>query len=591
MSHIIDAKSAHLQSSAIIAHEHLQGLTNTTHFATRANNITQQAIKHIAEQPQTAPLPDHAWLVATTPVSLGGLGLRNSSYESTISFFITYLRTIRHAHIGVPSVEHRITLPQSLSADFKNWEQSTLKPLKHFKRILNIFINMKLFHIPDHIEDKLLYIIQDMPLNNLQRNFKRKISKLKIKSELETEIKPDDEIKLPLTLPLMLSEYTAIGLTQPSRAIQHNRIKPHHFRHVLRRKLRLPHPDLIGITKCPHPRCNQPLDPYGDHFMSSKCCPKTAAHNKFRNALCTVIKELAPISEDINNKNQIEIEPTNVCPSYPNNRPADIRINLNSSKHHHFRKIAIDVTFIPQNFDNPPPRLQSHSLTTEQVFRLHEKGENSKFRGQTQGNTQIIKELNDLKYIFIPATFDGFGKIGPVITNFLQGPNTPYKHFERNTNRFEPEAKIAAHNATKHKERITNFLHNADKQWITQHNSENAWYTPSHKAKTPSAWAKQYLGLSIINIIGTHMETGVNNTLYPPKRSTTNETNAGTRQDYFTQPSRYQTRNKQTNNNLHQSPTTTHTQTTNTSGIKISSVPFVVNRNRLDTRNEERRIR
>ena len=167
----------------------------------------------------------------------------------------------------------------------------------------------------------------------------------------------------------------------------------------------------------------------------------------------------------------------------------------------------------------------------------------------------------------------------------------PYKHFEGNTSRFEPEAKIAAHNATKHKERITNFLHNADKQWITQHNSENAWYTPSHKAKTPSAWAKQYLGLSIINIIGTHMETGVNNTLYPPKRSTTNETNAGTRQDYFTQPSRYQTRNKQTNNNLHQSPTTTHTQTTNTSGIKISSVPFVVNRNRLDTRNEERRIR
>ena len=87
---------------------------------------------------------------------------------------------------------------------------------------------MKLFHIPEHIEDTLLYIIQDMPLNNLQRNFKRKISKLKIKTELETEIKPDDEIKLPLTLPLMLSEYTAIGLTQPSRAIQHNRIKPHH---------------------------------------------------------------------------------------------------------------------------------------------------------------------------------------------------------------------------------------------------------------------------------------------------------------------------------------------------------------------------
>mmetsp|Transcript_1346 Transcript_1346/g.2156 ORF Transcript_1346/g.2156 Transcript_1346/m.2156 type:complete len:236 (+) Transcript_1346:377-1084(+) len=225
--------------------------------------------------------------------------------------------------------------------------------------------------------------------------------------------------------------------------------------------------------------------------MNSKCCPKTAAHNKFRNALCTILKELTPITEDINNKNQIEIEPTNVCPSYPNNRPADIKINLNTSKHNHFRKVAIDVTFIPQKFENIPNQLQSHSLITEQVFRL-----------------------------FIPATFDGFGKIGPVITNFLQGPNTPYKHFERNTLRFEPEAKTASHNATKHKERITNLFHKADKQWITQHNFGNAWFTPSHKAKTPSAWAKQYLGLNIINIIGTHFETGLNNTLYPPPNET-----------------------------------------------------------------------
>ena len=233
--------------------------------------------------------------------------------------------------------------------------------------------------------------------------------------------------------------------------------------------------------------------------------------------------------------------------------------------------------------------MQSHSLITEQVFRLHEKGENSKFRGQTQGSTQVIKELNDLKYLFIPATFDGFGKIGPVITNFLQGPNTPYKHFERNTLRFEPEAKVASHNATKHKERITNLFHNADKQWVTQHNSGNAWYTPSHKAKTPSAWAKQYLGLNIINIIGTHFETGLNNTLYPPKRNLAQDTNTGTRLDYFNQPTRHQT-NTHNINKFNPQPTNPHTRPTPTTyGIKISPVPYVVCRKRQDK--EEGRIR
>ena len=540
LKHNIESKSAHLQSSAILTLDSINTIDNDSQFATQSNKLTKDAIKHILEQPLDKELPDHSWLVATTPLRLGGLGLRDARVESTISFFVTWLQSIRKCTKGVNKDKRVIknaefiTLPTSLTSIFESWNTSTLKPLVHFRQVLQLLLPC--LHIPKGTTNHINYIINDMPMKGLQRKIKYKIFKQSYKNIYsEAHAYKDPVIS---HLPAMLSKYTAIGLTHLSRSLPVNRPKPTHYRFMMCRKLRCPIPELLLQIKCSKCKKSPEIDIYGDHLMV--CTSKTKAHNHFRDVLYTVAQQLCPITQDILNGKCIELEPPGIAPSHPENKPADVLIHLNNDKFTHIKKVAIDVTFVKhENFKMPTSPMMSSSTMTEQVYRHHTKFEHKKFSGQTQSRRrsdgsiadgqEVMRDLINLRHQFIPATFDSFGQLGPAITDLLHGPNTHYKPFNRKIDNLCIEATTAIE-ISQAKYRLSNILNRADKMWTARYGNSN-WYTTSHTTKTPSAWAKHFIGVNLIELLGDHFHRGLAASQYNTSNIPTNI--SGTRNDYY----------------------------------------------------------
>ena len=71
---------------------------NTT-FITTINNITRAFIASIADPTHTNPstqltLPQHAWIVATTPIGMGGLGIYDFEMRAIRMFTTPFAYTI-----------------------------------------------------------------------------------------------------------------------------------------------------------------------------------------------------------------------------------------------------------------------------------------------------------------------------------------------------------------------------------------------------------------------------------------------------------------------------------------------------------------
>jgi len=124
---------------------------------------------------------------------------------------------------------------------------------------------------------------------------------------------------------------------------------------------------------------------------------------------------------------------------------------------------------------------------------------------------------------------DSFGQLGPAITDLLHGPNTHYKPFNRKIDNLCIEATTAIE-ISQAKYRLSNILNRADKMWTARYGNRN-WYTTSHTTKTPSAWAKHFIGVNLIELLGDHFHRGLAASQYNTSNIPTNIN--GTRNDYY----------------------------------------------------------
>ena len=150
------------------------------------------------------------------------------------------------------------------------------------------------------------------------------------------------------------------------------------------------------------------------------------------------------------------------------------------------------------------------------VTLQHEKGENEKFSGPGRDATTqpirgpaLTRRLNQLHYVLMPWTIDGFGQFGPCALRFLCGDRSPYTLRTADVcsqTALKPEGKTAFEH-TLHPDCPTGFYRKADKKWRDLHDKE--WLTPTCQAQTPSQWAKQCLAWSSAMPLATHFHNAL----------------------------------------------------------------------------------
>ena len=185
------------------------------------------------------------------------------------------------------------------------------------------------------------------------------------------------------------------------------------------RKLRLP---LFAVTANQTCLCHKdhPLDPYGDHLFSCSKSPKTHASNTIRDALFSVLQELAPHSKHVRSPHDIHVEPLNLLPAYPSNiRPADVGIKLIPAENkQEYKYIAIDVTIPPPTVcgsHSPPTDLSDLQNLADLASRTHQ----LVARGKLTKDPVAASLMNQNKIVLVPFTVDHLGGIGSFASTLL----------------------------------------------------------------------------------------------------------------------------------------------------------------------------
>jgi len=124
-----------------------------TNFTSTITSITKQFLHELTSDPgtlHTSTLPDHAWLIATTPTGLGGLGFHDIEARALRSFSIPFAHTIRIMKHGmktqsIPTNENLkkeiiITLPTYHTSSFKGWKVSSLNVFHKYRQTTSKYI-------------------------------------------------------------------------------------------------------------------------------------------------------------------------------------------------------------------------------------------------------------------------------------------------------------------------------------------------------------------------------------------------------------------------------------------------------------------
>jgi hypothetical protein len=136
-----------------------------------------------------------------------------------------------------------------------------------------------------------------------------------------------------------------------------------------------------------------------------------------------------------------------------------------------------------------------------------------KFARQSGGTTaiskrtlsadEVIGEILDSNYAFIPIAIGPFGDIGSLFMRFWDGSDTlPLPNFTKAC----PNALRAAKRATA-VETPWDILGKADAQWKKQRGS--SLFEGSYLSPTPSIWANQQLGLVCCTQLANHIQGGL----------------------------------------------------------------------------------
>eukprot|EP00956_Cyclotella_meneghiniana_P025323 scaffold52646_cov44-Cyclotella_meneghiniana.AAC.2 len=304
---------------------------------------------------------------------------------------------------------------------------------------------------------------------------------------MRKEVLEDENItpfEIRKVLPGILDRRTSMALMTMSRLEERQRIKNNIFAIALKRKLRLKIFDNVQhhICKCTKPiddygdhflgctlchkttacKCTKPIDDYGDHFLGCTLCHKTTASNGIRDGIIQVFQRVLPVAKMIKSTTQVECETHNIVPSLPRLKPFDLSIRLDHSLDPGawrvpFSRIGFDVVMIHST--QPSKSTPSEAATYNETDLRLRVGKRKKFersRGGTNILTkrtltpdEVIGEIFDSNYSFVPIAIGPHGEIGSLFNRFLHGGNTlPLPNFNKDRPNAERAAKRSISTST-----------------------------------------------------------------------------------------------------------------------------------------------
>ena len=340
---------------------------------------------------------------------------------------------------------------------------------------------------------------------------------------IKTSTLQHDRISSPELRNLLLAildRRTSLAMMTMSRLEPTHCIKNENFAIALKRKLRLP-----IVENCHHYicTCKRQIDPYMDHSLGCRQCSKTAASNGIRDALIKILQRIAPIAKLIKYPSQLKKVIHNIVKSLPSLKPFDLSIRLdhlliNGSWKIPFARLGFDITLIHSTAPSSSTPEET-AVYNETDLRLR-KGEKMKF-ARTRGGTnpitkqtlsadEVIGEILDNNYSFIPVAIGPFGETGSLFNHFWNGSSTlPLPSFSDD----RPNVRRAAERAIDLKT-PWDILGRADRNWKREHGDK--LFGGSYLSPTPSIWADQQLGLACITHLTNHILSSLSNLRYNP---------------------------------------------------------------------------
>ena len=216
-----------------------------------------------------------------------------------------------------------------------------------------------------------------------------------------------------------------------------SRMKNVTFSTSMKRKLQLP------IIRNHHEyRCKRGkrVDAWGDHSPGCSRNNKTTTSNAHHDGLFDIFKQLLPVAKLIQSTGQVEKEIYNILRSLPTLKPFDISIRLDQlisdgARRTPFACLGFNITLVHST------KPLSLTLSTDEIAHFNEnslrlrKGQSDKFARRTGGTNQVSKrtlsadqvigEIMDTNYSFIPVAIGPFGEIGDVFMRFWDGSVNP----------------------------------------------------------------------------------------------------------------------------------------------------------------------
>ena len=279
-------------------------------------------------------MPDSAWTQATLPMRLGGLGIRcplQTQPAARVAALVG-IEMFGRERVGVPDVALSLAAPDLISTIGTLREQlgPNFEPLAAWHANPSQLASATIDHASQHWWAEQVAMEQRSRL--CQSGTARDMARLRSQDG-----------------PVANGWMSVL----PSKALRTD-IPDVDFRMLLRWWLGLP---LLptGCTLPGCPLCEEPVDPFGDHFV---CCSKnglTRRHNALRDAIFDVLMQSAiPAAKEVTSRNR--------------RRPADILLVAWERG----RDVAVDLTV------THPLSLSAHPIVVDNVQRHCRRAETAK---------------------------------------------------------------------------------------------------------------------------------------------------------------------------------------------------------------------
>ena len=422
---------------------------------------------------------------------------------------------MQYAHHGVwlGMNQDRPMLPESMTSLYKDWETSNTRTWAIFRKYLPVYSEICYKDTQSPTD-----FIYKASMNGSREKAKDHASRLMKKKVLLNEhVTPKSIVEV---LPGMLDRRASMALMTMPRLEEANRIDNATFKICLQRKLRL---KIFRDVKNYVCKCGKALDEFGDHCLGCTVNSKKIASDGIRDGLIKVFQRVLPVTKMIISATQVEEEPYGIIDPLPLIKPFALSIRLDHSTdvgtwRTPFARIGFDVTLIHST--RPSSSSPSEAAKyTESDLRLRY-GERMKFvrsRGgtnevtkQTLSADQIIGEIVDSNFSFIPIAVGPHGELGSLFRRFLYGTKAlPLPDIPKD----KPNALRAAQLAVSSKN-PSNILGKANKAWKKSNGVRP--FSGSYQSSTPQIWAEQHIGLVIQTKIATHIKNSLQKLKYKP---------------------------------------------------------------------------